>query len=230
MKTSVFLPLALATLALAACNTVPPTNVHQPMTARPLYQPPPTPFNGSIYQANTTRPLFEDKRPRYVGDTLTVNLVERNTANMAASSSANRSSEMSAEVSGLSTVYPINKLSPIKKIDGMNPSAKTANTFEGGGDAGANNTFNGTMTVTVIETLPNGNLLVSGEKQVAIGGQQEYIRLSGVVDPYDIVARTRSVDSSRIADARIEYKSSGYVSEAQIMGWLARFFLSVLPF
>ena len=77
--------------------------------------------------------------------------------------------------------------------------------------------------------LPNGNLLVSGEKQIAIGNEQEFIRISGVVNP-SFVDFTNTVDSSKIADARIEYKSSGQIAEGQVMGWLARFFLSVLPF
>jgi flagellar L-ring protein precursor FlgH len=81
----------------------------------------------------------------------------------------------------------------------------------------------------VIEVLPNGNLLVSGEKQVAIAQGTEYIRLSGVVNPYFINA-ANTISSSQIADARIEYKESGTISEAQVMGWLARFFMSVLPF
>ncbi|HCN67518.1 MAG TPA: flagellar biosynthesis protein FlgH, partial [Candidatus Accumulibacter sp.] len=107
--------------------------------------------------------------------------------------------------------------------------ASSSNVASGKGDAAANNVFTGTITVTVVEVLPNGNLLVSGEKQVAIGHGQEYIRLSGVVNPYFVNA-FNTVASSQIADARIEYKESGAISEAQVIGWLARFFLTVLPF
>jgi len=77
--------------------------------------------------------------------------------------------------------------------------------------------------------LPNGNLLVSGEKQVSVGEEQEFVRISGVVNP-SFVDANNTVESSKIADARIEYKSSGQMAEAQTMGWLARFFLNVLPF
>jgi flagellar L-ring protein precursor FlgH len=99
----------------------------------------------------------------------------------------------------------------------------------GKGDAAANNIFTGNITVTVIEVLSNGNLLVSGEKQVSIGHGTEYIRLSGVVNPY-FVSTANTISSANVADARIEYKETGAISEAQIMGWLARFFMSVLPF
>jgi flagellar L-ring protein precursor FlgH len=85
------------------------------------------------------------------------------------------------------------------------------------------------MTVTVIDVMPNGNLLVSGEKQLAIGEEQEFVRISGVINP-SFVDAFNTVESSRIADARIEYKSSGQVAEGMVMGWLARFFLNVMPF
>ena len=81
----------------------------------------------------------------------------------------------------------------------------------------------------MIDVLSNGNLLVSGEKQVAIGHGTEYIRLSGVVNPYFVNA-ANSISSSQLADARIEFKESGAGADAQAMAWLSRFFLSVLPF
>jgi ABC-type uncharacterized transport system permease subunit len=102
-------------------------------------------------------------------------------------------------------------------------------TFEGGGNSAANNVFTGNVSVTVIEVYPNGNLLVSGEKQVTINQGTEYIRFSGVVNPLNVGA-ANTVSSTRVADARIEYKGRGYMSEAQTMGFLQRFFLSASPF
>ncbi|MCL2075724.1 MAG: flagellar basal body L-ring protein FlgH [Betaproteobacteria bacterium] len=223
-----FVFLTLSAL-LSGCSTTPPTSVHQPMTARPEYRQVPQAANGSIFQDASARPLFEDRRARFVGDTLTVNIVESNRASADSSSNINRSGSVSAGVDNLS-IYPLDKVGAVRRMGDLNVSASSSNEFSGGGDVRNNNVFQGRMTVTVIDVFPNGNLLVSGEKQVAIGSQQEFIRLSGVVNPRDVLAETNSVDSSRIADARIEYKASGTMSEAQVMGWLARFFLSVLPF
>lgn len=214
---------------LAGCASTPPTSVHQPMTVRPAYQEAPRLANGSIYQDASVRPLFEDRRARYVGDILTVRITENNKASAESASNASRAGKTSAGISGLDA-YPFSNVKSLKKLNGLNLSAESGNTFAGGGDVENNNAFTGSITVTVIDVYPNGNLLVSGEKQVSIGHQQEFIRLSGVVNPRDILSETSSVDSSRIADARIEYKATGYISEAQLMGWLARFFLSVLPF
>lgn len=214
--------LALAAAVLAGCQSVPPTNVHQPMTARPAPRAQNPYASGAIFNAGTSRPLFEDRRARYVGDTLTITITENTSASTSSNSSANRTSSISASVPTISGL-------PGKNFQGLSLAAESENDFAGKGAAAAKNVFTGTITVTVIDVLENGNMLVSGEKQVAIGHGQEYIRLSGVVNP-SFIAADNSIASSRVADARVEYKESGYISEAQVMGWLARFFLTFMPF
>lgn len=214
--------ILLPVVLLAACQTVPPTNVHQPMSARALPRPELAANNGSIYQAGNSRPLFEDRRARYVGDTITVKITENTSASMKGNTKTERSGSISASVDPMTGL-------PGKTFENMSLGARSTNNFNGKGESAANNVFTGTMTATVIEVLPNGNLLVSGEKQLGIGHQTEYVRVSGVVNPA-FISIANEVDSAKIADARIEYKSAGTVGESQIMGWLARFFLSVLPF
>ena len=85
------------------------------------------------------------------------------------------------------------------------------------------------LAVTVIDVLPNGNLLVAGEKQIGINQGSEFIRLSGIVNPQHI-GYGNVVSSTEVAEARLEYRGSGYINEAQTMGWLARVFQSVMPF
>jgi flagellar L-ring protein precursor FlgH len=217
-----WLVILLSALSLGACTTVPPTNVHQPMTARPAPRPDAFAATGSIYQAGISRTLFEDRRARYVGDTMTIAIAESTNAATKSNTKASRASSVSASVPTLTGL-------PGKSIQGMGLSATGSNSLDGKGEAAANNVFTGNITVTVIEVLPNGNLLVSGEKQVSIGAGTEYIRLSGVVNPYYISA-ANTISSASVADARIEYKEAGVISEAQVMGWLARFFLTFLPF
>jgi len=215
--------LALALLSgCAALNTTPPTSVHQPMTARPEARPPAAPATGAIFQTSQVRPLFEDRRARLVGDTLTINLVERNAAQKASNASATRGSSMSGGINVAAKV-------PLSGLSGMSIDAGVDSDFTGKGAAATNNAFNGTITVTVIEVYPNGNLLVSGEKQLAINQGNEYIRFSGVINP-NTVTTANTVQSTQVADARIEYKGSGYIDESQTMGWLQRFFLLLLPF
>ena len=101
--------------------------------------------------------------------------------------------------------------------------------FDASGAASNTNSFSGSITVTVIDVYPNGNLLVSGEKQIAIGRETQYVRLSGVVNP-TFLGVNNQINSTQVADARIEYKGNGPIDEASAMGWLARFFLSIMPF
>jgi len=218
--------LALVSVAslLAACaqlETTPPAIVHQPMSARPIPIEAQPAANGAIFRSQS-RSLFEDRKPRYVGDILTINLVEKTSAKKSTSANASRKSSASAKVDTMSRV-------PLAGLAGLGVGASSDNSLEGKGGAAADNTFQGTITVTVVDVLANGNLLVSGEKQVAINQGREYIRFSGVVNP-DTISAQNTVESTQVADARIEYVGSGYIDETQKMGWLQRFFVNILPF
>ena len=212
----------IAIAATAGCSTVPPTNVHQPMTARPAPRYEAAVGNGAIYQVASSRPLFEDRRARFVGDTITVTITENTSASAKSNNKLDKSNVGKASVGALSGL-------PGQTLLGLNYDVSSSNAFSGKGEAANNNVFSGSITVTVIDVMPNGNLLVSGEKQLAIGQEQEFVRISGVVNP-SFVDAFNIVESSKVADARIEYKSAGMLSEGQILGWMARFFLNVLPF
>lgn len=214
--------MAVAAALLGGCISLPaPTPiVQQPMSARAA-QRGPLPNSGAIFQASVQyRPLFEDRRARKVGDTLVILLNERTNASKRSNSSANKSGEFNLGIPPIVFGVPITK-----KLD---MGASSANDFNGGGEAASTNNFNGTITVTVIDVLPNNYLVVSGEKQLAMTQGTEYIRFSGVVRPETVINNT--VSSIQVADARIEYKANGYIDEAQTMGWLSRFFLTVSPF
>jgi flagellar L-ring protein precursor FlgH len=219
----------MALALLGACAITPPASVHQPMTARPAPLPQATQANGAIYQAQYAglngyrhRPLFEDARARAVGDILTININETTAASKKSGSSANRTGSDNMSVTGLNGL-------PGKGLLGANLAASSASAFEGKGDSASNNAFTGIISVTVIEVLPNGNLLVSGEKQIGINQGSEFVRFSGVVNPAT-VSQFNAVSSTQVADARLEYRGNGYIDEAQTMGWLQRFFLTFMPF
>ena len=212
-------------LLLSGCSVFSKSIVTQPVTARPAPTPAPTQAqqqNGAIYQTTSYRPIFEDRRARYVGDTLVVVIAENTNASKTAESQAEKVGSLSASVPTLQGL-------PGKSFLGASVAASSDNKFDGKGGSSASNVFTGSISVTVLEVLPNGNLMVGGEKKIALAEGTETIRISGVINPITIGAGN-TVQSSQIADARIEYKGDGYIQEAQAMGWLARFFLSFLPF
>ncbi|NYT68204.1 flagellar basal body L-ring protein FlgH [Pusillimonas noertemannii] len=219
--------LCLLIAAVSGCALVPP----EPVVTGPLTAPPPSMqmpqpvANGAIYQptAYGNYPLFEDRRPRNVGDIVTVIIQERTNAAKNVATASNRSGSASLGLELVPDFFPPG-LGPQQSFD-MNGG----NAAEGTGSSRADNTFNGTLTTTVIGVLPNGNLQIAGEKQIAINRGSEHIRFSGVVDPRSITG-SNTVSSTQVADARIEFRSKGRMDEVQTMGWLQRFFLNISPF
>jgi len=214
--------LAAAFLAVAGCSSTPMVSKDSGFRNTRIYQPAPAVANGAIYQsAGTYMPLFEDLRPRRVGDVVTIVLDEQANASKNSSASASRTSGAS--------LVPTTVPTGLEELGRWGFDIEGDSEFSGTGGAQANNRLTGTITVTVSDVLPNGNLAVIGEKQIMINQGTEYMRFSGVVNPRFVNARN-SVRSSQVADAQIEYTGKGYLSEAQRMGWLQRFFLNVSPF
>jgi flagellar L-ring protein precursor FlgH len=213
--------LLLVLLGLVGCGTTPSTIVEHPTTARPQAQPVQAAGNGAIYQTAAYRPLFEDRRARHVGDVLTIVISENTRAGKQASSNASKTSEVDSSIGAIAGV-------PLKSFQGLGLNAEASTKYDDKSALNSSNTFTGNITVTVVEVLPNGNLIVAGEKQVALDKGTEYIRLSGVVQP-DTIQAGNMVQSSKVADARIEYRTSAKFDTAEVMGWLARFFLSFIP-
>lgn len=212
---------------VSACAMVPP----EPVVVGPLSAPPPAPLppqavaNGAIYQptAYGNYPLFEDRRPRNVGDIVTIVIQEKTNAAKSVSTNTDRNSEAGMNI-GLSP-----SILPSELGTRQNFEATGSNSAKGSGTSRADNMFSGTLTTTVIGVMPNGNLQVAGEKQIAINRGSEYMRFSGVVDPRSI-SGSGTVVSTQVADARIEFRSKGVMDEVQTMGWLQRFFLNISPF
>jgi flagellar L-ring protein FlgH len=210
--------LFLGALALVGCSTVPTSIVQRPTTVRPMLAEQPPPSNGAIYQASSYRPMFEDRRARHIGDMLTINIVEKTSAVKAGASSGNKSGSVSFGAPGIAQTRL-----------GATVSATAANKFADGDNQSASNTFSGTIGVTVTEVLPNGNLIVVGEKQVAMNKGVEFIRFSGMVSP-DNIQTGNTVSSTVVADARVEYRTNSQIDRAEMTAMVSRFFQSLLPF
>ncbi len=224
---SVWLALCCALLVpLAGCETmarVPQVDLVLPTAVLPL--PPvataPAAPTGAIFQADRYRPLFEDHRARIVGDTLMVTISEKVSAVQKSTSSLDRSDTVNASL----TALPLFKASTLGRLGAAGSSA---NTFSGKGTTESSNDFSGTITATVVQVLANGHLIVAAEKQIGVNANVDVLRFSGQVDPRAI-APGNTVQSTQIANVRIEQRGRGQQAEAQSMGWLSRFFMSLLP-
>jgi flagellar L-ring protein precursor FlgH len=158
-----------------------------------------------------------------VGDTITVQIVEKVSATQKSTSSIDKSGGLAAGVTAIPGLAA-NSFTAARATLG----ATSSNTFAGKGSTENSNDFSGTITATVIDVLPNGHLIVSGEKQIGVNHNVDVLRFSGQVDPRAIQPGN-SVQSVQIANVRLEQRGRGAQSEAQAVGWLGRIFLSVLP-
>ena len=215
-------PLAAALLSGCLATLAPPrvdVGETQPVLPVPVAQP--VVANGSIFQAGQYRPLFEDHRARLVGDTLTVNIVEKVSATQSSKSTIDKTGNLSA---GITALPGINANS----FGRASAAGSSSNTFEGKGATQNTNDFSGTITVLVTGVLANGHLQVAGEKQIGVNSNVDVLRFSGQVDPRNIQPGN-SVPSIAIANVRVEHRGRGAAARAPAIGWLSRFFLSVLP-
>ncbi len=202
-------------------NPRPPVDIATPIYAAPVVPPVPTTANGSIYQAAQYRPLFEDYRARLVGDSITVQIVEKISATQKSTSSIDKSGSVAAGITAL----------PFLAANSFNrASAAGTSTISsaGAGTTVNSNDFSGTITAVVTGVLPNGHLLVAGEKQIGVNHNVDVLRFSGQVDPR-MIQTGNVVASANIANVRIEQRGRGAQADAQGTGWLSRFFLNVLP-
>ena len=210
--------LFLLILVLAGCSATPTSIVQRPTVVRAPVAAPVQAANGAIFQGGAYRPLFEDRRARLVGDMVTITITEKTNAVKAGASSGNKSGSVSFGTPGL--------------LQGrLGGSVATAGDtkFADGDNQTASNAFNGTIGVTVTEVLPNGNLMVAGEKQIGMNKGVEFIRFSGMISP-DTIATGNVVSSTQVADARVEYRTNSQIDRAEMTAMASRFFQSLLPF
>jgi flagellar L-ring protein FlgH len=219
------LPLSLA--LLGGCSTVsdflyPRVQMDQPATpAQPQAALAMAPAaTGSIFNSATYRPLFEDHRARLVGDTLTVQIVERVSASASSTSTVDKTGKLEGSVGA----FP-----GVRRLSNASLDASSKNAFEGKGTTESSNDFAGTITVVVTQVMANGHLVVTGEKQIGVNNNVDVLRFSGSLDPRAIQPGN-VVDSTSIANVRVEHRGRGAKADAQVVGWLARVFLSLLPF
>ena len=220
----------LATIVLAAglvgCST-PYPEPRVELEHTPVVQLPPATApviaNGSIYQVSSYRPLFEDHRARLVGDIVTVTITEKVSATQKSTSELDKSGALAAGVTAIPGIAGNSFGAGRADVGGSSSSKST-----GKGTNENTNDFSGTITAVVTGVLPNGHLLISGEKQVGVNANVDILRFYGQVDPQSI-RQGNIVASTAIANVRVEQRGRGAVADAHGIGWLSRFFLNLSP-
>lgn len=221
--------LVLGMVLLAGCET------HRPMPNDPRYAPA-MPVRqvggdqstGSIYASGTGISLWEDQRARRIGDIITIVLSEQTVSQKSSSSELSKNDRNNMGVNSLLGTVPQASLPGVFNSNsklGFGVDTTNNRDFEGESSADQSNRLQGNISVTVVDVLANGVLVVRGEKWMTLTQGDEFIRIEGLLRPADI-APDNTVESKRMADARITYSGSGELADANKRGWLSRFFSS----
>ncbi len=218
-----------ATLALSGCETTQNATVvaddpyYAPMY--PQQAPQNINNNGGLFNPVLANDLYADQKALRTGDIITVVLRESTQASKTAKTETDKETEV-----GLDPVIGLGGNPVNIGGDSIELGVKSNAAFTGDAKSNQSNSLAGNISVNVMRVLPNGNLVIRGEKWLTLNTGQEFIRLEGIVRPTDVSAQN-TVESSRIANARIQYSGKGDMQEAQSAGWLSRFFMgSFFPF
>lgn len=175
---------------------------------------------GSLFKENYVNNIYSDSKAHRIGDIISVILSESTQAKKNAKTELKKQSNTELDpVIGLGGV-PVTMNGKAVQF-GINQSTN----FKGDSKADQGNSLSGDISVHVLRVLPNGNLMIRGEKWITLNNGDEYIRLTGVIRAKDINSNN-TILSTKIANARIQYAGTGSFADVNEQGWLTKFFNS----
>ena len=220
MKRILALSVAIIILGGCASTSQPPVEANDPSFAPvvPDYPRETIVEDGSLFRSYMANSLYSDVTARRVGDIITVTLSESTSASKSADTTTAKDSSVNLDtITGLG--------GQAVNIGGQSIQLGIGSSSDFSGDSAANqsNSLSGAISVTVVDVLPNNNLVIQGEKWLTLNHGDEYIRLTGIIRPADISPENEIV-STKVANARIQYSGTGSFARAQERGWLTKFF------
>ena len=176
--------------------------------------------SGSLFKKNYVNNIYSDSKAHRTGDIISVILSESTQANKNAKTELKKENNTALDtLVGLGGA-PVTVNGNTIEF-GINQNTK----FKGDSKADQGNSLRGDISVHVLKVLPNGNLMIRGEKWLTLNNGDEYIRLTGVIRPKDINSNN-TILSTKVANARIQYAGTGSFADANEQGWLTKFFNS----
>jgi len=187
---------------------------------------------GSIF-GQGDNPLFSDHKAMHVNDIVRVVIAENAKSS---NTGAKQLSEDDSSNLGGGTFTGSGNNSALDSIAGklngvsnIGFQGKSTSSFKGKGSATKDASFATTISARVVKVLENGNYFIAGKREILVDDQKQVIQLSGVIRPYDI-DQYNAIDSSKVSDARILYKTEGDVDRATKQGWGTKIVKAVWPF
>nr|WP_321460006.1 flagellar basal body L-ring protein FlgH [uncultured Cohaesibacter sp.] len=247
MKTRHVISVCLMASALSACGAgerlknvgkAPALTAIENPTAqkgyKPVQMPMPT-IQPAAYSPNSlwqtgSRKFFKDQRANKVGDILTVEVSITDSAKIDNTTSRSRSGSDSVGLSGSVGSVLGSALSGINEIDTSNlADASSSSSSEGTGAIDRSETITTSVAAVVLQVLPNGNLVIEGRQEIRVNFEVREILVAGIVRPEDI-ASDNTIESEKIAEARIAYGGRGQLSDVQQPRYGQQVMDIILPF
>ncbi|HEX2056708.1 MAG TPA: flagellar basal body L-ring protein FlgH [Nitrospiraceae bacterium] len=218
----------IGVLLAGGCQSSPPAK--EKLEVPPL---PPPKTVGSLWQEENGRAyLYEDLRAMRVGDIITIKIVEKHKGSKSADTSAERDSTIANSLTGSGGVgyfgIPGFRLGA-EATRGLSIDASAKNKFNGKGATNREDTLTGTISAIVTQVMPNGDLRIEGRREVTVNSERQIMVIGGLVRRVDVDTKN-TVQSTAIADAKIEYSGLGVVDDVQRPGWLVRILDWIYPF
>ncbi len=219
--------LAMSMFLIACSHYHATVRPNDPSYAPVVVASPPAPQyeEGSLFNAQSAMALFGNSNNHRVGDIITIVLDERTVSSKSSAVAVDKESDVSLLENGASTILGQNTTSTFPILGDLTIPTSVAQSRAFAGDASADqsNRLQGNISVTITDVLPNGNLVVRGEKWMTLNRGDEYIRINGMLRPQDVTLQN-TVSSTKLANARITYSGTGELADSQRIGWLHRFF------
>lgn len=168
--------------------------------------------------------MFADRKASRVGDIVTVVVQEAAAAQSTQNKESTRSSTVNDAVGQF--VFP-NGLTHNGALPSLQLAGKSD--YTGGGQVTNSQSVTSRAAVLVTDVLPNGNFVIEGVRLVTFSGETQYIVLHGIIRSDD-VGSDNTVNSTNIAEARVEVVSKGALTDAQKLGWLTKIYEQLRPF
>ncbi|MCF3097776.1 flagellar basal body L-ring protein FlgH [Aeromonas australiensis] len=210
----------LGLLVLGGCSSTPNTPRPDDPEFAPVYgesEPVSMRPTGAIFQPDQVNGIYSDIKAHKVGDIITIELAESTSASKKANTQSGKNNSLNIAPGQIGGI-------PLE-LGKYNLSASLGqnSAFKGQAKADQSNSLQGNISVSVAKVLPNGNLVVRGEKWIMLNNGNEYIRITGLIRPEDVTSEN-SVSSQKVANARIHYGGTGDLANSQEQGWLTSFF------
>jgi flagellar L-ring protein precursor FlgH len=213
----------------------PPLSAVDNPTARAGYKPvqmpmpevQPASYNPNSLWRNGSRAFFKDQRAHQIGDILTVMVNITDKANIANETQRSRQNTDDSGVTnffGKSKVPVVNSALPTRIF-----TADSTSSSDGKGSVNRQEALQTNVAAVVTQVLPNGNLVVEGKQEIRVNFEIRELIVAGIVRPEDIQS-DNTIDSSKIAQARIAYGGRGQITDAQQPRYGQQVLDVVLPF